>query len=106
MQIPIVGVGTINAIRAVHTDRQMGNRFEPIGLPRWEMNRAHQTLLISFERRLPLRVPSGLAQPVLAARLLALSDGTVGELSLLLTAAATKAIRSGRERIDEDLLAL
>lgn len=104
LQIPLVGVGTMDAVRAMHTDPQMANRFEPVALPRWEMNRDFQVLLASFERILPLQQPSRLAEPALAARLLALSEGTIGELSSLLIAAANWAIRSGAERINEDVL--
>ncbi len=104
LQIPLVGVGTMDAVRAIQTDPQMANRFEPVALPRWEMNRDFQTLLASFERILPLRQPSRLAEPALAASLLALSEGTIGELSALLVASAACAIRSGAERIDEDVL--
>jgi hypothetical protein len=105
LKIPLVGVGTIDALRAIQTDPQMVNRFEPVALPRWEMNRDFQTLLASFERILPLRQPSLLAEPVLAAKLLALSEGTIGELFALLVAATVRAIRCGAERIDEGVLA-
>jgi hypothetical protein len=94
----------MDAVRAIQTDPQMANRFEPVALPRWEMNRDFQMLLASFERILPLQQPSRLAEPALAARLLALSEGTIGELSSLLVVAAAQAIRSGAERIDEDVL--
>jgi hypothetical protein len=63
-----------------------------------------QTLLASFERTLPLRPPSLLAQERLAAKLLSMSEGTIGELSRLLIAAASEAIRGGQERIDEATL--
>jgi hypothetical protein len=33
-----------------------------------------------------------------------MSEGTIGELSRILVAAATEAIRSGQERIDEKVL--
>jgi hypothetical protein len=105
LKIPLVGVGTIEAVRAIQTDPQMANRFEPVAMPRWEMGRDFQTLLASFERTLPLRQPSRLAEPALAARLLTLSEGTIGELFSLLMAATVRAIRSGAERIDEDVLA-
>jgi hypothetical protein len=105
LKIPLVGVGTIDAVRAVQTDPQMANRFEPVALPRWEMNREFQTLLASFERTLPLRQPSRLAEPAIAARLLAFSEGTIGELFSLLMAATIRAIRSGIEKIDEQVLA-
>jgi len=104
LKIPLVGVGTIDALRAIQTDPQMVNRFEPVALPRWEMNRDFQMLLASFERVLPLRQPSLLAEPALAAKLLALSEGTIGELFALLVAATVRAIRSGAERIDDDVL--
>jgi len=105
LKIPLVGVGTIDALRAIQTDPQMVSRFEPIALPRWEMTRDFQMLLASFERILPLRHPSLLAEPALAARLLALSEGTIGELFSLLIAATVHGIRSGAERIDEAALA-
>jgi hypothetical protein len=104
LRIPLVGVGTIDAVRAIQTDPQLANRFEPVALPRWEMNREFQTLLASFERTLPLRKPSRLAEPGMAARLLALSEGTIGELFSLLMAATIRAIRSGAENIDEQVL--
>jgi hypothetical protein len=104
LKIPLVGVGTIDAVRAIQTDPQMVSRFEPIALPRWEMNRDFQTLLASFERILPLRQPSRLAEPAMAARLLVLSEGTIGELFSLLMAATIRAIRSGTEKIDEGVL--
>jgi hypothetical protein len=105
LKIPLVGVGTIDAVRAMQTDPQMVSRFEPVALPRWEMNRDFQTLLASFERTLPLQQPSRLAEPAMAAKLLALSEGTIGELFSLLIAATVRAIRTGAERIDEGVLA-
>jgi hypothetical protein len=105
LKIPLVGVGTMDALRAIQTDPQMVNRFEPVALPRWEMNRDFQMLLASFERILPLRERSLLAEPKMAAKLLALSEGTIGDLFALLVAATVRAIRSGAERIDEALLA-
>jgi hypothetical protein len=104
LQIPIVGVGTKDAVRAMQADPQIANRFEPIGLPRWEMGREFVTLLATFERMLPIREASGLAQPKLATKILALSEGTIGELANLLNAAAIHAVRTGRERIDDKVL--
>lgn len=48
--------------------------------------------------------PSGLSNERLAAQLLALSQGTIGELAALLMRAAACAIETGRERIDEHVL--
>lgn len=57
LQISIVGVGTRDAFRAIQTDPQLANRFEPIVLPRWEPDNDFLRLLASFERMLPLRPP-------------------------------------------------
>ncbi len=105
LQIPIVGLGTKEALRAIQADPQLANRFEPAALPRWRLDQKFQMLLASFERVLALRQPSRLANEPLARKLLALSEGSLGELSALLTAAAVYAVKSGTERIDETVLA-
>lgn len=45
-------------------------------------------------------------QEPLATQLLAMTEGTIGELSILLKAAAISAVRSGIERIDAKVLAM
>ena len=62
LKIPLVGVGTIDALRAIQTDPQMVNRFEPVSLPRWEMTRDFQMLLASFERTLPIAASVAVAR--------------------------------------------
>lgn len=104
LQISIVGVGTKDAFRALQTDPQLSNRFEPITLPRWEMDHDFQRLLASFERMLSLKQPSGLAQHELASTLFAMSEGYIGELSRLLSDASALAIHSGAEQISSKLL--
>jgi hypothetical protein len=91
-------------VRAVQSDPQLVSRFELVGLPRWEMSEDFLMLLASFERMLPLRSASGLTDQRLAKSLLALSEGTIGELAALLNSAAVAAVRDGAERIDEPLL--
>lgn len=104
LEISIVGVGTKDAFRALQTDPQLANRFEPITLPRWEMDVNFQRLLASFERMLPLKKASNLAQHELASTLYAMSEGYIGELSRLLSEASTLAIRSNTEQISAKLL--
>src|SRR6266704_1393213 len=95
LQIPLVGLGTKEALRAVQADAQLANRFEPAALPRWQLNQECQMLLASCERALPLREPSYLADERVARKLLALSEGSLGELAVLLTSAAVYAVQSG-----------
>ena len=100
LQIPLIGVGTNDALVALRTDAQLANRFEPFKLPRWEMGTEYLQLLASFERMLPLRRPSGLIDESVALKLLTMSDGLIGELSAILGKAAALAIVNGTERIE------
>ncbi|WP_372178010.1 TniB family NTP-binding protein [Xanthomonas axonopodis pv. phyllanthi] len=104
LQVPIVGVGTKDAFRAIQTDPQLANRFEPALLPRWTFDADFLRLLASFERMLPLAEPSNLHDTSFATKLFSLSEGYLGELSTLLTLAGTAAVESGRERIDAKLI--
>ena len=40
LQIPLVAVGTAEALHAIQSDDQLANRFEPIGLPPWQEGRS------------------------------------------------------------------
>lgn len=104
LQIVIIAAGTMEARNAMSADPQMANRFVQKFLPKWHYTEDYLRLLASFERLLPLRKPSGLIEPALAERIYAMSEGTIGEISAVITAAALMAIRSGKERIDQELL--
>lgn len=104
LQVPIVGVGTKDAFRAIQTDAQLANRFEPASLPRWKFDIEFLRLLVSFERMLPLRSPSVLHDTTLASRLFSMSEGYIGELSKVLTEAAVVVVKNGQERIDRKAL--
>jgi type II secretory pathway predicted ATPase ExeA len=104
LQISLVGVGIKDALRAIQTDTQLANRFAPIVLPRWTLDREFRILLRSFEQVLPLRNPSDLASKQLATALFQMCEGTIGELSNLLCIAAAAAIRTGTEQIDSAVL--
>lgn len=92
--VPIVGIGTAEAIRAVQTDPQLANRFTPELLPKWVKGNDFLRLLMSFEQLIPLNKPSNLTTPDLAETILRLSNGTIGEVSTLLNQAAIHAIRA------------
>lgn len=104
LQISIVGVGTKDAFRALQTDPQLSNRFEPVTLPRWEMDHDFQRLLASFERMLPLKLASNLSRQDMASRLYAMTEGYIGELSRLLSEASVLAIHSEAESISVKIL--
>lgn len=104
LRIPIVGVGTHDAYLAIRSDDQLENRFEPLVLPRWTPDEQAQSLLASFAASFPLRRPSPIATPRMAAYLIERSEGTIGELTALLTAATTVALTSGEEAITSEIL--
>lgn len=102
--IPIVGVGTREAVRVLHTDPQHASRFDVMSLPMWELNQDFQRLLAGFEKVLPLKNPSRLHQPELAAQLHAISEGNLGNLHRLLVECAREAIQNGSESINKGVI--
>lgn len=104
LQIPLVGVGTAEALRAIRSDDQLANRFEPFALPPWTDDDAFRRLLSTLEAVLPLRRPSGLAEPAMAAKILATSEGVLGEIVATVTRAAVLAVTSGTEAITPSVI--
>lgn len=102
--IPIVGVGTRDAVRVLHTDPQHASRFDVLSLPLWELDQAFQKLLAGFERVLPLKKPSRLSSPEIATAAHAISSGNLGDLRRLLEACTREAISTGEEQITEKIL--
>lgn len=99
LRASIVLVGTDDAVLALQSDSQMVSRFTPFEVPRWRESETFRRLLSAFERILPLRRPSDLAQRETAQYVLAASSGLTGEVSRLLNAAAELAIRTGDEAV-------
>lgn len=104
LTIPIVAVGTQDAYFAIQADRQLENRFEPVVVPKWAMGDEFLRLLVSFEKVLALEKVSNLAEIAMAIKILSMSEGTIGELSTLLTRAAIYAIKTGTEQITPEVL--
>lgn len=104
LRIPLVGVGTQEAYLAIRSDDQLENRFAPMTLPRWEVNDETCSLLASFASSFPLRRPSLIATTDMAQYLLTRCEGTIGELTHLLTDAAVAAIECGEEAINRRTL--
>jgi len=104
LAIPIVAVGTRDAVRVLHTDPQHASRFDVMSLPIWELNRDFQRLLASFEKVLPLKEPSALHAPELAQLLHSISGGNLGDLHRLLVECAKEAITQGKEKIDKPIV--
>lgn len=99
LQIPLVAVGTAEALRAIQSDDQLANRFTPFSLPPWTADAEYLRLLNTLEAMLPLREPSRLEEPAFAQKLLTAGEGILGEVVSIVTMAAVEAVASGAERI-------
>lgn len=95
----IVLVGTADAVVALQTDAQMSSRFTPMELPRWSESEEFRRFLHAFEKLLPLRRPSSLAQRDSVQFMLAATGGLTGAVASILTSAAEFAIRDRSESI-------
>lgn len=104
LMIPIVGVGTREAVRVLHTDPQHASRFDVMALPLWECDKSFQMLVGDFEKVLPLKNRSKLHSQELAPLLHAISGGNTGNLHRLLVECAKEAILSGKEQIDKKII--
>ncbi|WP_233139393.1 TniB family NTP-binding protein [Aggregatibacter actinomycetemcomitans] len=104
LQIPIVGVGTRDAIRVLHTDPQHASRFDVAELPTWKLDKEFQKLLFQFQGILPLKKCSNLQSPELATRIHTISGGNLGNVHRLLTACAIEAIKTGVEQITPEII--
>lgn len=99
LQIPMVVAAVPEALNLLQSDEQVANRFEPVYLPRWKTGDDYTRLLVSIEKALGLKVPSHLASPEIAQRILDESGGIIGHMMGLMQLLAARAIRSGAERI-------
>jgi hypothetical protein len=104
LQIPLVAVGTAEALHAIQSDDQLAYRFEPVKLPPWRNGPEYRQLLSTLEALLPLRKPSELAKPALAGKILSAGEGILGEIISIVTRAAVRAIASGSEAITAQVI--
>jgi hypothetical protein len=104
LSLPIVAFGVEEAVNVFASDPQLNNRFKKINLPLWNLDEDFQRLLASIERLLPLKEPSGLSDQKLASYIFSKTNGTIGEINLILKTAAIAAIKSGQEKITREII--
>jgi len=104
VKISIVLVGTREALTLLRLDPQIDRRFERDEIALWTLNQEWRRLLVTFERRLPLRKASRLSDQDVARTLHRRSSGTIGRLARTLSEAAVMAIEDGTERITPEIL--
>lgn len=103
-RIAIAAFGTEEAINIFSSDPQLKNRFRKITLPGWEPDDNFRRLLASYELILPLRKPSTLVDEELALLIYDRTNGTIGEISMIIKRSAIEAIKAGAEQITKDIV--
>ena len=104
LRMPVVALGTSEALYAMQADPQIASRFEPFALPRWRESAGLREFVVSFGRLLPLHLPSPFGDKDMVQKLMAYSGGLTGRITTLLAQAAELAIRQKTECISLDLL--
>ena len=105
LRIPIVLSGTRDALIAVESEDETKRRFFPKYLPKWKKDKDFVVFLKSVEKTLPLKYPSYLWKDErIIDFLLGKTDGVLADILKLIRHSAKKAIETGTERIDYNLL--
>jgi len=104
LRVPIVALGTQDALQAIRTDAQLDSRFWTFELSRWREDNAFRSLLATIASVLPLRRPSELHAPAAVRHLLANTGGVTRDVFRIIVRAAESAVRTGAERIDAALV--
>lgn len=105
LSLSIVGVGTKDAVRVLHTDPQHASRFDVTELPSWDLDLAFRNLLVSYEQLLPLKKASNLSSRQSATLLYDISGGNLGDLNRLLVECTRDCILTGSEEITVETIA-
>lgn len=92
-------IGEVAVYDVINHTSEMASRFDLHAAPRWQYDEEFLTLLDSLEAALPLARSSDLSDEKLAREIFRLSEGLIGEVTAVVTAAAIAAVRSGTERI-------
>jgi len=85
-------LGTKDAYLAIRSDDQLENRFEPFILPKWQYDQEYLSLLSSFDKIFPLKIPMDLTNPIFAKKILEIGDGKIGEMSVIIKKAVIWAV--------------
>lgn len=100
LSLTIILAGTREAHSALSIGSETGSRFPSLELPRWNNDKKFRSFVATYERCLPLKEASNLADnPDIINALFHQSEGLIGMTVNLLKKAAVKAIKTKREYI-------
>ena len=100
LRIPIVVASVEEGLNILSSNKEISNRYPALHLPAWgPEEESTLKLLASFEAKLGLKHPSDLGTEEMAKPIVAYSEGILGHMHDLLRLLASRAIKSGAERI-------
>lgn len=102
--VPLIVFSTPRGANALASSDEMINRLHPVELPVWPLDKPFRVLLSSFVGLLPLREKSLITGSTLAPLIHYRTEGLIGEVRDLLDVALQHALRSGKEKIDQEVL--
>jgi len=94
-------IGEVSIYDFINQTAEMASRFDLHAVPRWRYGEEFLALLDSLEAALPLAHASNLSDEPMARTIFQLSEGLIGEIVAIVSAAAVAAARSGTERITQ-----
>lgn len=104
LQIPIVGIGTKEALRAIQTDEQFASRFEPYRIDKWAADEEYVRFLIQICRHAGFKDTSLLKGKPFVRRVHTLSKGLTGETWKLMSRLIEYAETEGSGKLTPDML--
>jgi len=106
LDLPMLVLGTPDAIHAMELDQHLNARFDRAELPIWKTDNLLVEFLRTLETTLPLREPSLLSSQTIMTTLVELSRGVLHRLVRLVTTAAAHAVEKGEEKVTPALIRL
>ncbi len=104
-RMPIVAMGTDEALQVIKTDPQVASRFMTYPMKLWREDNDFLDLLHAISVSTPLRKPTNTSDKTLARKVLSLSGGITGNIFRLMSEAAVMAVGADEmitpELIDE-----
>lgn len=102
LKLPILALGTDDAVSAFKVDPHMQARFVAMPLPTWQANDEFAGFLREYEKRIPLPKPSGLYAPEIMKYLVGVAEGVLDPMLTCIKNTAVRALAEGKPAITLD----
>ncbi len=100
LRIPIMCIGTVEVLRAIQTNQQNGNRFEPISLGRWRYGKPFITFANGLAKSMGIDHKEFFQDSDFTSSLHLMSEGLTGELRRILAHATSAAIEDDKDKFE------